>query len=101
VQIELSSIAVQQLTFDCELASTTDDLELNATPPLSVVTTAQVGHRFDAPLVNVHVTCCNTANITSQLKQVNSVRTGSEHSGSTCFRLPTYDAFRVVHATKS
>jgi len=55
------------LAFYGEFGSGADDLQFYATPSFRVVTAAQVGHRLDAPLVNIHVTCCNTANITSQL----------------------------------
>lgn len=59
------------LAFYSEFAATADDLELYATSTFRVVTAAQVGHRLDAPLVDIHVTRCNTANITSQLNYVN------------------------------
>jgi hypothetical protein len=56
-----------ELAFYGELAAAAGDLQFYATPPFRVVTPTQVGHRLDAPLVNIHVTRCNTANITSQL----------------------------------
>jgi hypothetical protein len=46
-----------------------------------MVAAAQVGHRLDTSLMNVHVTRCNTANITSQLNEVNFDPFTPPHSG--------------------
>lgn len=58
-------------TFYGEFTAGAHNLQFNAAPPFGMVAAAQVGHRLHTSLVNVHVTCCNTANITSQLNEIN------------------------------
>ena len=45
----------------------TGDVELDPTPPLGVVTPAQVGHALHALLVDVHVTRCEESHVITRL----------------------------------